>query len=562
MIDLNKDELLFLLESAINSANVGIWEWNIKTGETVFNKCWAKIIGYTLEELQPISIQTWSKFCHPDDLAKSNEMLNKYFKGELEYYDVFLRMKHKNGQWIWVRDRGSIIKWDENKNPLIMCGIHTDITELKNYRDSLEHRIKLEKLINIISAKFIGMSINELDKVINDALQKIGNFCEVDRSYVFLIKDDNKSMDNTHEWHAPGISPQIQNLKNLPVSSFPWWMNKMQTFEHIYIKKVADLPPEAKSEKEILESQNISSLIAVPIHYNGKLFGFMGFDSVKIEKVWINTDIDLLETVGDIIANAIHSKIMQEKLILAKEKAEESEHLKSAFLATMNHELRTPLNHIMGFSDILSNYSDSEQVKSFASIIYHSSTSLLEILEDIFSLALADQTEIKIRKETFKVNDIFLHHMRVLEEILEVSGKKSSITLSYKVSSDILNNYYISDKNKIAQALLNLFKNAIKFTHEGSIEYGLNLKDNHLLFYVKDTGIGIPPEKQNIIFEYFRQADDTSTRSFGGIGIGLSISKKIATILGGSVQLESEVGKGSIFYFSVPVENAHILNIP
>jgi PAS domain S-box-containing protein len=243
------------------------------------------------------------------------------------------------------------------------------------------------------------------------------------------------------------------------------------------------------------------------------------------------------------------------ELIVAKEKAEESDHLKSAFLATMNHELRTPLNHILGFSEIINSSAEDDDIKEWANIIVESGTGLLNIIEDIFDLAIAEQGQIKIRKQSFKGIDIFLENRKALDEIIVSAGKENEIKLVYKPDSTLLQTFLIADRSKINQVLINLFKNASKFTRKGAIEFGFYQKDeNEIVFYVKDTGVGIQADKMDVIFEFFRQLDDSNTRYYGGVGIGLAISKRIAEAMNARIVVESEVGKGTTFFLYVPVE--------
>jgi len=261
-----------------------------------------------------------------------------------------------------------------------------------------------------------------------------------------------------------------------------------------------------------------------------------------------------------LVNNALHFEIMEKEnqaaeLIVAKEKAEESNHLKSAFLATMNHELRTPLNHILGFSEIINSSAEDDDIKEWANIIVESGTGLLNIIEDIFDLALAEQGQIKIRKQSFKGIDIFLENRKALDEIIVNAGKENEIKLVYKPDSTLLQTFLIADRSKINQVLINLFKNASKFTSKGIIEFGFYQKDeNEIVFYVKDTGVGIQADKLDVIFEFFRQLDDSNTRYYGGVGIGLAISKRIAEAMNARIVVESEVGKGTTFFLHVPVE--------
>ena len=257
----------------------------------------------------------------------------------------------------------------------------------------------------------------------------------------------------------------------------------------------------------------------------------------------------------EIFQDITQRKAEEAELIIAKEKAEESDRLKSAFLATMNHELRTPLNHILGFSSLIQSGIEAQESMEYASTIEASGKNLLSIIEDIFELSLVEQAKIKVRPQTFSLIDHFMENKSSLEEILRVAGKNEQIDLIFNPDSRLLSNYITADRSKINQVLANLFKNAIKFTHSGSIEFGYTIQGkDKLVFYVKDTGIGISKEKQRVIFDFFRQGDDSHTRLYGGIGIGLAISLKITHILNGELVVESEQGKGSKFSFIIPVE--------
>ena len=243
------------------------------------------------------------------------------------------------------------------------------------------------------------------------------------------------------------------------------------------------------------------------------------------------------------------------QLIAMKEKAEESNRLKTAFLAMMNHELRTPLNHILGFSELIMSGVAPEENASFAATIQLSGKSLLSYVEDVFDLALVEQENIRLRYQTFSLMELFIENKVSLDSLLSASDKNDQIRLIFKPDTQWLSTMITTDKNKINKVLNNLFKNAVKFTHEGTIEFGFRMEAGpNLIFYIKDTGIGIPKEKQGIIFDFFRQGDDTTTKAYGGIGIGLAISKKIANILKGELHVVSEPGMGSTFLLTVPVE--------
>ena len=153
------------MEGIISGTGAGTWEWRIQTGETIFNERWAEIIGYTLEEISPVSIETWKHFVHPDDLKASGEMLEKHFRGEADYYEFEARIKHKNGNWVWVLDRGKVTSWSEDGKPLEMMGIHLDITKMKSLTEQLLHSQKMESIGKLAGG--LAHDLNNILTVIN-----------------------------------------------------------------------------------------------------------------------------------------------------------------------------------------------------------------------------------------------------------------------------------------------------------------------------------------------------------------------------------------------------------
>jgi len=281
---------------------------------------------------------------------------------------------------------------------------------------------------------------------------------------------------------------------------------------------------------------------------------------------WEDVTISSLMNGNGLISNFIlimddisEKKKMLDDLISAKERAEESNRLKSAFLAMMNHELRTPLSHILGFSELIMSSVAPDENINFASSIQTSGQSLLSIIEGVFDMALVEQANIKLRKQTFSLMDHFMENKASLNSILRTSAGHEQIQLIFRPDTRSLSSYVTADRSKINQILTNLFKNAVKFTHKGIIEFGYIIEnESNLMYYVKDTGIGIPPEKQSIIFDFFRQGDDSFTRGYDGIGIGLSVSKKISKILQGELKVVSEPEKGSTFSLTIPIELSDI----
>ena len=304
-----------------------------------------------------------------------------------------------------------------------------------------------------------------------------------------------------------------------------------------------------KNKKQSGDKESFQSLQSELISLNGATVPVLK-SAMEIEYNGKKVMLEAFVDISDL-------KKTQQELIKAKEKAQESDRLKSSFLANVNHELRTPLNHILGFSELIKTGSDPEEARSFANDIQTSGKDLLNIIEDVFDLALVEESKIKIRKQSFQLMDQYLENKSSFASILQSSGKEGQINLIFNPDNKSLSGRFIADKSKINQVLIHLFKNAIKFTDNGTIEIGFRAQNNQQLVYsIKDTGIGIPQEKLSVIFDFFRQGDDTLTRAYGGLGIGLAISLRIARLLNGTLTVDSEPDKGSTFYFTVPVEVA------
>ena len=286
----------------------------------------------------------------------------------------------------------------------------------------------------------------------------------------------------------------------------------------------------------------------VPIIYSSS--PMKNEDGIVIGTVFIARDITEL-------------KQTEKELIQAKKKAQESDRLKSAFLANMSHEIRTPMNGILGFAGLLKEpgFTGQEQQK-FISIIEKSGARMLNIINDIIDISKIESGLMEVDIKESNINE-------QIEEIYtffkpEVEGK--AMRLFFKNSLPETESIIKTDREKIFAILTNLVKNAIKFTSAGTIEFGYEKKGKYLEFFVKDSGIGIPKEKQELIFERFRQSSESHTRNYEGSGLGLSISKAYVELLGGKIWIESELGKGSIFYFTIPYntdkqEQSSLINI-
>lgn len=242
-------------------------------------------------------------------------------------------------------------------------------------------------------------------------------------------------------------------------------------------------------------------------------------------------------------------KHAEDELILAKEKAEESDRLKSAFLANMSHEIRTPMNGILGFMDLLQDQDlTSSERADYISIVKDSSKRLLNTINDIIEISKIESGQLKLSLISFDITKL----MTDIKMFFEPEAEKKGLSLTIEKLLENEKRFIISDKVKMESILTNLIKNGLKFTKTGEVKYGVTQEKDALHFYVCDTGIGIPSDKIDAVFDRFVQADISHTRPFEGSGLGLSISKAYVEMLGGKISIQSNPGYGTTFSFSLP----------
>jgi PAS domain S-box-containing protein len=278
--------------------------------------------------------------------------------------------------------------------------------------------------------------------------------------------------------------------------------------------------------------------------------------------IWGSATISIIRNNNDevqyflaMIEDITQRKMAEAELIAAKEKAEESDRLKTAFLHNVSHEIRTPMNAIIGFSALLNEPDTPEADRhQFIEIIFQSGSQLLSIINDIVDIANIESGQVKLNIKEMNLNS----SLRSLDEQFSYKEKTDVISINLETGLPDEEALILTDSTKLIQILSNLINNATKFTKKGHIDFGYTLQDSNLEFFVKDTGIGIPPEHHDNIFERFFQVDNLISRKFGGTGLGLSICKAYVELLGGKIWLSSRPGKGTVFRFTIPYRSALI----
>jgi PAS domain S-box-containing protein len=351
------------------------------------------------------------------------------------------------------------------------------------------------------------------------------------------------------------VDPVLENIIDANTSAAAFYGWSREELKRMNLDKINTMPPE-EIKKNI---DNILSEKRTQFEFRHKLKdGSIRDVEVFASKIKIGSK----DVLHSIIHDITERKLVEKELIKAKERAEESDRLKTAFLQNMSHEIRTPMNAIMGFSSLLADYyNDKPKLEQFSEIINLRCNDLLEIINDILAISKIESGQLPVNREVCNLNVLFAELADFFTEHQKKIGKqhiKFELRALFSPSEFTI----ITDKVKLRQIFINLINNAFKFTETGKIEGGCKFDANgDLVFYVSDTGIGIPSDKQDIIFERFIQLPQDKDISYGGTGLGLSIVKGLITLLSGRIWVESEPenlaeGKegGTTFYFSIPIQ--------
>ncbi len=422
---------------------------------------------------------------------------------------------------------------DEHKritNILIIC---EDITSQKREE-------KLKEVIQSITHD--GSVAKDLIDFTSNVKKRLGDLIDLTNFYLALY-DESKDM-----FWIPAYYDQCDDIETFDagktLTAYVLRSKKSLLANYNEICKLKD--------SGVIETLGVPAQVwmGVPLLVGEKAIGVLAVQSYDNPLLYNEQDKLLLERVAHEISYIIQRIKSDEEVKQALEKAEESDRLKSAFLANMSHEIRTPLNSIIGFSELLADSFFEEELRNeFIQHIITSGNQLLNIISDIVDISKIESGEIVIRKTELPAKKL-LDEIRALH-ILKVESKLLHFRFAYP--ENITEITILADKERLHQVFNNLISNALKFTSEGYIEVGCRPRGEMVEFYVKDTGIGIDPKFHTKVFERFRQVETAFTRKFGGNGLGLAITKNLIELMGGEIWLESELGVGSTFFFTIPM---------
>lgn len=502
------------LEFILQSTGVGIWDWDVASDTTILNERWADILGYTLDEIMPASEKTWLALIHPDDVHLSEQRYSAYCRNDDEFYMNELRMRHKEGHWIWVLDTGKAVEVDEAKMPKRMIGTMIDITHQK----AAEEQILKNNQRMTLATDATGIGIWEYN-LINDVLEWDDWVCKL-----YGVKPNE--FDHQLKTWVTKVHPDDLREVN-------------QTLDHA-------IKHGTKFEKQFK--------IIWP---NGEIRHLTASAIVIKNSQGIATSI--IGSCYDVTGNVNK----EQELMSAKVLAESAVKAKNEFLASMSHEIRTPMNGVIGMLSLLNDTQLNAEQKNRVSIATGSANSLLKLINDILDFSKIDADKLELENIEFNLHQMTGDFAKALALQAQDKGLELVLDLVNVMPAEVK-----GDPNRIRQIFTNLVSNAIKFTKQGEIVLRLALSEHsptqwQLTFVVQDSGIGIAKDKQQKLFSAFSQVDASTTREYGGTGLGLVIVKKLCECMSGDIKLISELGEGSQFVGKIlldKVSNSALLN--
>jgi PAS domain S-box-containing protein len=415
------------LELALLGSGLGSWDWHVQTGATEFNERWAEMLGYRLSELEPTNIDTWMGLSHPDDLKLAQHELDRHFRGETRLYECEMRMRHRDGSWLWVLDRGKVVERDANGKPLRMAGTHMDISARKAAEENLR------KLSQAVEQSPESILITNLEAEIEYANAAFLATSGYTRAQVI------------------GRNPRILQSGKTPQATYDaMWaaLTAGQTWKGELINRKA-------SGEDYVEFVHIAPLRQP----DGRISHYVAVKEDITEKRRLGEELDRhRHHLEDLVAQRTA------ELAQARQQAEAASQAKSAFLANMSHEIRTPMNAVLGFAQIGQRDSEDLKARQFFSRIADSGQLLLSLVNDILDYSKMDAGKLGIEERRVDLREVLNRCADQVKQLAQSKNLKFEVQPAPDVPATCL-----GDSLRLTQVLGNLLSNAIKFTERGSV---------------------------------------------------------------------------------------------
>ena len=416
----------------------------------------------------------------------------------------------------------------------------------------MTYQEEFQRVVMALAVDFVNTPLDTLDDAISDALAQVGRFTESDRAYLFTYDFVARTTSNTHEWCAPGIEPVIDDLQDVPLEGLEDWLDAHLAERLMHVPLVTDLP-ESSALRQILEPQGILTLITVPLTHAHDCLGFVGFDAVTHVKDWTPEEVALLRVLAELFTNAFMRRDRERELIAARREAEAANEAKSRLMATISHELRTPMNGVLGMTELLLSSGLDARQRTFALAVQRSGEHLMSLVNDVLDLARAESGRLEL--ELLPTDPAVLTRDTV--DLARPLARERGLSMTVEFPGE-LPALVQADQVKLRQILTNLVGNAIKFTEVGGVRVAVfavtDADGLQVCWEVSDTGPGLSSADIQRVFEPFVQARQAAAQDAGGTGLGLAIVRELVHFMGGEVDVDSVLGQGSTFRFTVPVQ--------
>jgi PAS domain S-box-containing protein len=530
---------------AAEGANDGLWDWDILTNEIYYSPRWKSMLGYEVDELTQ-GFADWENLIHPDDHDYATTALDNYLKGKADTYDVEIRLRHKDGTWRWVRDRGKALR-DADGKAVRMAGSHSDVTDRKIAEESIRRRNEYLAASSEIGK--IVTSTLDLNSIFARTVNLINERFSFYHASIFIVEET-------------GFNAILRESTGEAGAEMKRNKHSLQLNDKSIVGKVAldgkavivnDVKANPLHKFNPLLPETLAEA-AIPLRIGNRTIGAIDIQAKNVD-AFTDDEVSVLQTVADQVAVAIDNARSFELAQQAVMEMREIDRLKSQFLANMSHELRTPLNSIIGFSRVIIKGIDgpvTELQQQDLTAIYNSGQHLLGLINDILDLSKIEAGKMELAFDEVNIVDVTNSVLSSMTGLI----KDKPIQMKRIIEPNLPT--VRADAIRIRQVIINLLSNAAKFTDEGDIVVEVGLKPgssgrNEMRISVTDTGPGISKQDQTKLFQPFSQVDDSPTRKTGGTGLGLSICQHIVNMHGGKIWIESDIGKGSTFYFTLPL---------